>query len=133
MGIHSILLLGMILIGACQSAANDWGERNFVLRVLEDWSDGADVSSCQNNEGDALFLFTTGNRYALITSHDGAYDVALIDEANNTMEIEANGGIARYIEIQEQVQFLKLLPSESARSEDYMSVITSTPRDSCSY
>lgn len=130
------ILRGLLLTAAASSScvsANEWGSHSFALQFLMDWSDQAEVASCSTNDGQDVFLFNDGQRYALVTVQRNNYDIALIDTASDPIEIEANGGIGRYIQIQEQFEKLKVYPRQVVRQTNYDSMLAANPATRCNF
>jgi hypothetical protein len=98
-----------------------------------DWSDQAEVASCSTNDGQNVFLFNDGQRYALVTVQGDNYDIALIDTSSDPIEIEANGGIGRYIQIQEQFEKIKAYPRRVVGHANYDSMLAANPAARCNF
>lgn len=128
------LLVALLLSGtSCEAKQPQWGEESFVIENLQQWSDEAVVRSCSTDDDQSIFLFQSSNKYVLITRYKGVFDLASIDASADPIEIEANGGLGRYVEIQEQFEALRRLPGDKLEQTEYAAFVTSAPMARCEF
>lgn len=119
--------------GSCNATQPEWGDKLFVLNRLKSWKSQATVRVCVADNRDHLFLFQNNKEFMMITKYQENFDIAFIDAASQPIELEANGGMGRYLEVQEQYENLRHLPSKAIGRNDYDTVIDSTPRNRCGF
>lgn len=118
---------------ACEARKTQWGDKAFIVENLRAWSNEAVVRACVGQNQNSLFLFQRLNEYFLISHNGQVYDIAFIKSKNSPVEIEANGGLGRYIEIQKQFEILRRLLGNKIRQQDYATYVSTAPTVRCTF
>lgn len=129
--LERILLFSILALAGCEAHQASWGEREFVLDQLREWDRPATIRACALDDERAIYLFQNDNQFYMITKNNDTFDIAHIITTGDNIEIEANGGIGRYAEIQNRFLSIEVLPERSIEISDYEAEIVSTPNIEC--
>jgi hypothetical protein len=128
-----ILIILLLCGSSCEAGQPQWGERDFIVDRLRNWTSEALVQSCTAQNQDRVFLFQKRNEYFLVTRYHGVYDIAFINAKSSPISIEASGGLGRYVEIQKQFNLLRGFSVSKVRQEDFVNHLSTAPMARCNF